>query len=415
MVIHPVFKYEFNSMRILSKLIFVALLFLSAQRSSGQANRTLVVDKTEICRSNSKHSYQVFVPSVDPDFRQMPLLVLIDPHGDGKTAVAGFKEAAQKYQAVVVASDLIKNNDPNFIQEIEDLIADAKNRYPVGNVLFVGGFSGGARMALDYALSHPVAGVLACGALAKQEDVRAIQSKILCLMGVDDFNFIEAVPFILAPHEMPSNLAIEITNDSHRWPSMEYLGNATGYLLLSVAPPGTITEKRKYVRDFVAEQTKRIELLEKNQENLQSVLIARNLSICSVFERETTFLSVMDNKMNNPNYQEQVDKLKKIIEIEAKIRSSYFNALTKKDSTWWKPEIEALNSKIKSEKEPFALQSYQRIKGFLGIICYFMCGQFLQEKDIQNLEKVVWVYKMTEPRNSDMIEFSRKLAKLKTR
>lgn len=398
---------------VLLLFLIVANLHGFSQSQKVAAAKTVIVDRTDSCLSFSKHSYQIFVPSVEPSFKQLPLIVVIDPHGDGKLAVGGFKDAAQKYKAVVVGSNLIKNNDPNYIKELEVLIADVKSRYPIGNILFVGGFSGGARMALGYAAGHPVNGVLACGALAQDQEIRSLKCKIMCLIGMEDFNFTEAAPFVLDPMGIPSNLAIEITKDSHNWPEKELLRQAFGYLVLSVMPPGTPTEKRNYVRDFTAGQKQRIDLLQRTGKNLQAALAARNMMVCPAFEREITFMGVADNLMQEINYQQQVNELNKNIQFETKVREAYYNSLVQKDSLWWSNEIEVLNSKIKSEKNEFALQTFKRIKGFLGIVCYSFCQRFESEKDAQKLGQVLLVYRMVEPDNTAIPQFSKTLAQLK--
>jgi hypothetical protein len=405
-------------MNNLSQNILLAILLFLCQFSWGQSQtnesaKTIVIDRTETCRSNPKNSYQIFIPSVDTSFKQMPLFVSIDSHGDGQLAIAGFKEAARKYQVVVVGSNVIKNNDPNYIQELDELIADVRSRFPVGRNLYLGGFSGGARMALGYATNHKPDGVLACGALAQTEEIHAIQCKIMCIIGMDDFNFIEAAPFIVDPMAMPSNLAIETTKASHSWPGKDQLQRAMGYMVLSVIPPGTLAEKRKYVQEFVAEQKLRIDQLDKSNESIQAALTARNMMSCPIFERETTFMTIADQKVNTPNCKNQLAELQKDLQFEAKVRNSYYSALTQKDSTWWKPEIELLNSKITTEKNEFSQQTYKRIKGFLGIVCFSLCNRYEQEKDIADLEKVLFVYRSIEPGNPDMLQFSKTLGQLK--
>jgi hypothetical protein len=397
---------------------WLMLLLFTCQPVLGQGQetpkpKTAVIDKTETCRSNPKHTYQVFVPSVEQGDNQLSMLVLIDPHGDGKLAVNGFKDVAQKYQTVVIGSNLIKNNDPNFIKELEELIADVKNRYPVGNILFVGGFSGGARMGLAYATGHPVKGVLACGALAQKEEINSISCKIMCLIGMEDFNFIEAAPFVLDPLSMPSNLAIEITKTSHDWQKKEQLAEAFRYLLLLVMPPGIPAEKKKYIKDFVAEQKQRIETAEKAGEHLQACLISKNMMGNPYFERETNFMDLTDELAEKTGFRNQAAELNKNFQFEAKLRDAYLNALVKNDSAWWNNEIKTLNSKIAEEKNEFSLQTYKRIKGFLGIACYSLSSRFAEEKDAPKLEQVLVVYRMVEPSNSAIPQLLKTLAQLK--
>jgi hypothetical protein len=375
--------------------------------------KTVVTNRSETCRSNPKHTYQVFVPSVDTSFKQLPLLVSIDPHGDGKLAVAGFKEAAQKYQVVVVGSNLIKNNDANYIQELEELIADVKSRYPIGNILFVGGFSGGARMAIGYATTHKVNGVIAYGALAPAKQIAALSCRVISVIGLDDFNFIEVAQLVIDPQQMPSNLFLETTEATHEWPQESVMQQTLGFLLLSTMPPGTPAEKRKIVQEFTAEQRKRIDNLTKAGKNIQAALITRNMFGNPYFEREGSFLNLFDQLSNDSVYQQQVDKLSQSIQFETNIRNDLYSALVEKDSVWWRQDVDMLNSKINTEKDEFMQLAYKRIKGFLGILCYSMCERFSEEKNSINLEKVLMVYRLTEPKNPDVKKFTKLLEQIK--
>ena len=139
----------------------------------------MAVERTDTCLSNPAHSYQVFVPSHEKSDQQLPLLVAIDPHGSGQTAMEHLKEAASKYKVLLVASNLIQNNDPHYLQELDELIDDVKKRYPIGDRLFLAGFSGGARMSLGYAFNHAVAGVIACGAFARPQQLSAIKCPVI--------------------------------------------------------------------------------------------------------------------------------------------------------------------------------------------------------------------------------------------
>jgi len=391
-------------------LIFLVVLIYPA---FGQPLKSPAIDRTETCLSNKKHTYQIFVPEVDASFRQIPLLISIDPHGDGKLAVNGFKEAAQKYQVVVVGSNLIKNNNTNYIEELDELIADVKSRYPVGNYLFVGGFSGGARMAIGYATNHKVDGVIAYGALASAKQIAALNNRVISVIGFDDFNFIEVAPFVIDPQQMPSNLLLETIDATHAWPQKNILQQTLGYMLLSTMPPGTPNEKKKMVQEYTTQQKSRIDNLMKTSNYVQAALITRNLFQFSYFEREGSFFSLFDQISNDTKYLQQVDKLSKSVQFEVNIRNGFYSAILEKDSAWWKQDIDLINSKIEAEKEEFMLAAYKRIKGFLGIFCYSLCERFTEEKNVLNLEKVLMVYRMAEPKNPDVQKFTKKLEQLK--
>jgi hypothetical protein len=402
---------------ILFKSALFLMLVLCNQLVFGQSQKpgegkTSVIERTETCRSNPKHTYQVFVPKVDISFRQIPLLISIDPHGDGKLAVNGFKEAAQKYQVIVVGSNLIRNNDANYIQELEELIADVKSRYQVGNILFVGGFSGGARMAMGYASSHKLDGVISYGAFAPPSQIEALGCKVMATIGIDDFNFIEAAPFTIDPQQMPSNLLLETTETVHEWPQKSVMHNSLAYMLLSTMPPGTPAEKKKMVQEYTIEQKERIDNLMQSNKYIQSALITRNMFQFHYFEREVAFFKFFDQIVNDTNYQKQVDRLSRSVQFELKAREGFYSSILEKDSAWWRQDVDLINSKIATEKEEFMLAAYKRIKGFLGIFCYSLSERFVKEKNVINLEKVLSVYRMAEPKNPDLQNFTKMMEQL---
>jgi hypothetical protein len=403
-----------DCLRKLSWLLLILCCQPGFVRSQQITAGTVAKDLTMTCQSNPGHTYHIYIPAVSPGIKLLPLLVAIDPHGNGKLAVTAFHEAARKYNFVVAASDLIKNNDTAYIKELEELISDIKTRFPVSNVLLVGGFSGGARMSLEFAVSHPVDGVIACGALAKPEEIQRLKSKVISIIGMDDFNFIEAAPFVMDPAQAPSNLSVEITRASHEWPSPDLLRQSSGCLLLpKFSPDGNMAEFRALVREYVNEERRRIDSLEHIHENIQAAGIARNLMGTLMFEREGSFFSLYDELTQNQNYQSQLERLSKSIQSEIKAREVYLTALFQKDEAWWIHEIETLNSNIRSEKEEYTHFALIRIKGFLGIVCFSFCQRFETEKNAEKLEQVLMVYRNIEPKNTEMLRFTKVLERMK--
>jgi hypothetical protein len=406
-------KNRCNSFRYFLLLLLVLFNNQGIGQSKGTpATKTTVIERTETCLTNPKHTYQIIVPAIEKGIKELALLVVIDPHGDGKLAIAGFKESASKYRVVVAGSKLIKNNDANYIPEIDELIADVKNRFPVGSCVYLGGFSGGARMAIGYAINHAVQGVIACGALAQPEQIRLLNCRIISIIGMDDFNFMEAVPFILDPIKMPSNLEIEITKASHTWPEKELLQQAMGNLLFANSLDNRL-QKQNGIEGYLEEQKHRIDSLYKINENIQAVLVARNMANTFCFEKENSFLVLSDQLMKNKNYRFQLDKLSKCIDFETKIREAYYNALFQKDSVWWKKEINVLNSNINLEKDEYTRMTYRRIKGFLGIICFSYCQRFSGEQDAKRLAQILSVYRVVEPQNPEILQFAKVLNRIK--
>ncbi|HAH22256.1 MAG TPA: hypothetical protein DCL77_00540 [Prolixibacteraceae bacterium] len=403
-----------NTLRKVWGILLVFFLSGFALANTGQSTeKQQEINKTDKCQNHVAHTYQVFVPSADPSCKSLPLLVVIDPHGDGKLAVKQFKEAAQTYKVVLIASNLVKNNVAGYLQLLDELIADARSKYPVGNTLYLGGFSGGARMSLDYAVSRPANGVIACGALASPEQINAIKCPVMAIVGMDDFNFIEAAQFIINPATIPQNLAIETTNASHSWPESGVLARATGYLHLSSKENNTCLDTNTLLKSYVDQQTTRLNSLTQSKDELNSMLLARNLSISKPFESIGSFRSRYEKLVKGVAFAQQRDKLVTNLQLELSIRDQYEKALQEKDSTWWKNEIPALNTKLTREKDQQKNLVYHRIKGFLGVACYSMCNRAASQKEVIVLEQVVPIYRILEPDNPDQLYYSAVLAHLK--
>jgi len=339
-------------------------------------------------------------------------MIVIDPHGDGKLAIKQFKEAANTYPMVLIASNGIKNNVSGYLQLIDELISDAKSKYPVGSTIYFGGFSGGARMALDYVLNRNADGVIACGALANHDLIKAINCRIMAIVGTDDFNFIESAQFIIHPETIPQNLAIITTNASHSWPESGLLTQATGYLRLSSGENKTCKDANLLLKTYLAKQTGKFNALSQAKDELNAMLLARNFSLSKIFDPQGSFRSRYEKLVKQDAFVQQRDNLTTNLQFEVSFRDQYYKALQEKDSVWWKNEIKELNLKISTEKNGQRNLVYHRIKGFLGVACYSICSRATTQKDQTMLEQVVPVYRLLEPENPDQLYYSAVLAHL---
>src|SRR5665647_1745028 len=215
----------------LYSLLFCALI--SCDGVSKSNGTVKPVEKTDSCKLDSKNTYEVYIPERKNASDKLPLLVIIDAHGSGKFALNKFKQAANQYPSVLIASNLVKNGFEGYEGAIQTLIEDVHQKYPVGETVFITGFSGGARMALGYALAHHQNGLILCGALANPDQINALHCPVISISGMDDFNFIETAQYLFQDQSIPVNLKIELTNASHSWPDSTMLANAYGFLYLS--------------------------------------------------------------------------------------------------------------------------------------------------------------------------------------
>ena len=395
-------------MNALSLLLYSMLLCgLVSCSVTNQSNETVTAfEKTDRCKLDSKNAYEVYIPERNDSVEKLPLLVIIDAHGSGKFALDKFKQGANQYPAILVASNLIKNGFGNYEGAIQTLIEDVRLKYPAGETVFMTGFSGGARMAMGYAMTHQLNGLILCGALANANQIKALHCPVISISGMDDFNFIETAQYLFQEQLIPGNLKIELTNASHSWPDSLILTSTFGFLQLSCQAADIAPLTKSQLAVYCKNQKVRIDTLKKHGDFLKAALIARNMSSTAPFNNDKTFTSLYNDLKANSEYISQLSRLKTCLTFEINARQPFMNDLMTKDTLWWKNEIKSMNEKITTEQDSYKNDMYRRIKAFWGIACYSLSNRAVKEQNSKTLNKIIPIYGMLEPENPDMLYFS---------
>lgn len=391
-------------MNKLSLLLLSAALCgaVSCHSAGPPVNMCGSVNKTDSCKIDARNSYELYIPARADNGNKLPLLVVLDPHGSGKFALDKFRLSADRFPAVVVASNYIKNGSDTYESAIQLLIDDVQTKYPASKTVFIAGFSGGARMALSYAMSHNVSGLVLCGALAGPEQIDAVRCPVFSISGMDDFNFVETAQYLFQQQPMPRNLTIELTRASHVWPDSQILAHAIGFISLQAAGLAA----GQAVTQYCKEQIGRIDSLRGSGDLLAASLAARNMSSAVLFRDKEAFADANNSIQSDSVYKALIVKLEKYIGIELRVRQPYIDAFQSKDSLWWRNEIEVTDQRIATEADPYGRDMYQRIKGFWGIACFSFCKQAVSAHNAQMLNQTLAIYRMLEPENPDMFYFA---------
>ena len=388
--------------------LLVILLLCNGMTSCGNSSKNtatiLALTSSDRCVSDSLNSYEVFVPERKETDQSLPLLVILDPHGSGKSALQKFLLAAERYSAVLVASNLVKNNLPDYDAVIQKLIEDVRVKYPVGKVVFISGFSGGARMAIGYAMNHSVNGLLLCGALASPADLQKVGAPVYSISGTDDFNFMETAQYLFQEASIPANLKIELTSSSHNWPDSLTLADAFGYIRLACSDVEKISDTS--LSDYVKQVNSKMDSLKNKGEWLKTMLVARNMSTTPPFNTDKTFLDLYLSLKAAPEYNAQIALLMENLQLEMQVLQPYLEALQTKNIDWWKNERNKIENQIQSAPNAFVGDANRRIKAFWGIACYSFCRQASQEHNAAVLNQILPIYRLLEPENPDMFYFS---------
>lgn len=386
-------------------VILFSFLF-SCSKSGNFIETNKPVSIKDSCSVNRNHTYELYIPGNAKACSQLPLIVILDPHAQGKSAIKKFIPAADKYKYMLVASNLIKNNFENYLSEIDVLLKDVKAKYPTNGTVYIAGFSGAARMALSFGQRNIVDGIIACGALATKNQIITIRAPVYALIGMQDFNFIETAQYFFRPENTPGNLHIELSEDMHEWPSEQELSNTVAYLMLGEKPnAGKCFDVKKLRSEFISKKQTQITSLKEKGEFLRALLITKNMLQLHNLESIYPFQSILNSIEFSKELNTELNRLKESIRFELSVRDAYMNALLAEDINWWENELLSLDQNIEQDDDHYRVLAFKRIKAFLGIMCYSISKKTLQSNDLKSAEKILSVYKLIEPQNQDMFFF----------
>ncbi|HSH66819.1 MAG TPA: hypothetical protein VLB84_13735, partial [Bacteroidia bacterium] len=114
----------------------------------------------------------------------------------------------------------------------------------------------------------------------------------------------------------------------------------------------------------------------------------------------TLFFNTYQNLQANKEIDLALQKEEASWAQEETLKKKYMEAVQSNDANWWKKDIAALNSKIKSSPKDEALV-YKRVLSFLSLMMYLQTTQFMQQKNIAAADYFSKLYLLVDPTNSE--------------
>ena len=165
-------------------------------------------------------SFAIYTPANSSSGKKMPVLVLFDPHGDGTYPLNLYKSLADKYGYILVGSNDSKNGNEKEVTAhiIEQTISSIYSLLPIDSQrIYVGGFSGGGRVAAMMALGpNAIQGLVTCGAgFPASMWTAAPPTIVIGMAGNKDPNLSEVVNFIPADNRLTGRYQLIRTDSKH--------------------------------------------------------------------------------------------------------------------------------------------------------------------------------------------------------
>jgi len=350
------------------------------------------------------HLYHILVPQDSAYTGNFPLVIALDAHGDGKMAVNKFRPAVANFPCIIAGSDLVRNNFPGYEQAISELLADVQKKYPAdGQQVIISGFSGGARMAYQYALHHPTAGVLMCGA-GPGENLPACP--VYTISGMGDFNFAEQYVHPTLASFSDERFTSDYFHGIHEWPQPRNLEDALLILLNNTPEVNNIREIRCNELSAAADS------LISNGEQIMAWKALEKAAKCTRHKKQhEKIVGRGKTLLADKEFRQKITRLEGQLKSEKQNQQTYYNYLLTKNTDWWKRELGTLKSRIKYSNNRLEEDHYLRIKGYIGILLYSLSSHLLQnDPENQQLPTILEVYAFAEPDNPDPWYFKAKYA-----
>ena len=397
-------------MRILLSALSVCLILCScsgrqstAPATEAQTTAPAPVSKIAIARDSiitlsttTGQSYSIYYPATAQSPDKSPVLLCFDPHGDGSIPIDKYKKWADKLGVAIAGSNSSKNglSAQEGQQIAANMISDVNARlgFDKKNMALCG-FSGGAKVAINaIAADGEISKLIYAGAVTQLNASRPIS--ILGFAGDQDMNYSDLVQFDESvKSKYPASTLIEFSG-KHEWPDASVFGKA--FYFLAIRSGNTDSSYiKKNVEDFIS-STKRVNsksesLSDSYQECSFAVFLLDGISNVSAYK------DVMKKTEPIAEFQKSISNKKESIAYEANQKQILMQAFQNQGSDWW--------AKVINNYKASSKNSDKRLLGFISLGCYSYSNQLLAQHNTDGGEKILAIYEMADPTNTDQLYF----------
>ena len=248
--------------RTLRALVVVACLATSVPGVAQDLPRGTVIEAVA-CADDPTETYALYLPSTYTPARSWNLLLGFHPGARGRAIVETYRAAAERYGYIVAGSNTSRNGSWEVsIRAVKAVSQDLGQRFAIdARRLYLTGHSGGARVAMEVALSpNDIAGVIASSAgFADSRPRSKVDFAVFLTAGTDDFNYAEMRALddtLRSPH------ALAVFDGGHTLPPGDVATNAIEWLELQAMRAGRRAVDPVLVAQWLAERRRRLERAE---------------------------------------------------------------------------------------------------------------------------------------------------------
>lgn len=248
-------------------ILSLAVLLPAALLAVEDFPRGQIIENVE-CVADATQSYALYLPSNYTPGKRWNVIVGLDAGGRGRSPVAQFQEAAEKYGYIVAGSKNSRNGPLSVSVPAANAVwADVSKRFSVDpKRLYLTGQSGGARVAMYLAIhteAFPIvpAGVIASSAFLPGGDrVSSLTFPVFGTAGTEDFNHLEMKQF---DRQLESTHRLAIFDGGHTWLPVPLATEAIEWMELQAMKSGRRPRDEAFISSLFDRRVKQAEALPK--------------------------------------------------------------------------------------------------------------------------------------------------------
>lgn len=404
--------------------VFVSLLLIGCVSCvSGQKKdeKEFIVNKVypEVkCIADTNITYSVFLPQHYTKEKPCPVLILFDPHGDGLLPVNLFNGEAGKNGFIVAGSNNSKNGMPvdQTTAIYNQILSDVSTRFTIEKkAVYVGGFSGGSRVAGAVAITEGgIAGVIGCGAGLPGINQKPLNPfSYLAVVGNQDFNYTEMQQLNKSLEQAGYQHHLLVFDRIHQWPPKEVLPEIFTWLRFDAMRQLAMPADRGAIDKFIEENDNKASGLAANgnlygqmEIYVKMLHYLKGLTDVAPLQAEISRLSVEKDVISYQDHQTQ------LLEKEQELQRKYSPEIQQQNTEWWTKETLKLHTLSEKSENPEVSQVYKRLLGYLSLNCYMYSNNALKQRDQAAATKYIEIYRLVDPKNAEHRYMAAKVAAL---
>lgn len=351
------------------------------------------------CKLNAANTYEVYLPVTHTADAKYPVVIFFDPHANGKLPLEKYKSIADEWEFILVGSNYTKNGmDANVaLAGANELVTDIAGRFNVDPArIYLSGFSGGARIAGGVALQRmDITAVICCSATPPSP---VAPRGYIGIAGLGDMNYLEMKKFQSADTSSVGLSELLVFDGKHEWPPVKVMENAM--LMISLYQPGTAVsgDPNKMSDSLTANVIAQCDTMGKISCLLEFQLLA---SVANA-EKNLSGIAAIEPRLKKIEGSACVKSdERKWTEAEAKesdLQKALAESVLSRDTIWWRQNADSYFETTKTGPEKFMRQ---RLRGYVSLLCYTYCNQAFSMNNVHAAEKLVKVYSIVDPTNSE--------------